>query len=126
MVAWHDRPVRWPWQRRVGQDSAPDALTQRVIVTIALSDEFGTEAERSSVYELEDRLVAAIEASGVGELDGHGFGGGTAELFAYGEDASQLYTAMQPCLLEFAASAGAPQITVQVGDDGRTFGIDAT
>lgn len=61
-----------------------------VITHLPLSDdEFGTEEERESVYELEDRLEGAAAAVG-GDHDGHEFGGGEAVLYTYGPDADRL------------------------------------
>ncbi len=75
-----------------------------VIVTYSLSDDaFGEPRERDSVRALQKRLATAIESAGVGEFDGNEFGGGEAVLFAYGPDASRLFTVMEPELRAFPA-----------------------
>lgn len=73
-----------------------------VLVTYALcGDGFGAEDERKAIYALERRLVEAIEAADAGEFDGNEFGGGEVVLYAYGPDASRLFTAMEPQLRAF-------------------------
>jgi len=75
-----------------------------VLITYALSgDGFGAEGEREAIYALEYRLVEAIEAADAGEFDGNEFGGGKVVLYAYGPDASRLFTAMEPQLRAFPA-----------------------
>lgn len=85
-----------------------------MIVDLRLSDDFGSDAERQRVYELEDRLIAALDASGAGEVDGHEFGGGGVTLFAYGPNAEALYAAMHDLLLEFGPSHGS-SATIRAG-----------
>lgn len=65
--------------------------------------DMGTTAERETVFALEDRLIAAIEATASGEFDGNEFGGGEAVLYAYGADAEALFAAMEPTLRGFPA-----------------------
>jgi hypothetical protein len=51
---------------------------------------------------VEDALIAAIDAGGVGEFDGHDValdGSGEVNLYAYGEDADALFEVMEPVLL---------------------------
>ncbi|MFB6427887.1 hypothetical protein ACFCXC_31845 [Streptomyces microflavus] len=43
-------------------------------------------------------LAEVIERVGVGELDGHDFGGGEVVLFASGPDADALFATMSPVL----------------------------
>ncbi|MER5918367.1 hypothetical protein ABT124_51215 [Streptomyces sp. NPDC001982] len=43
-------------------------------------------------------MAAAVEAAGVGEVDGNEFGGGEAVLYAYGADAEALFKVMEPIL----------------------------
>ncbi len=78
-----------------------------VITHLPLSDdEFGTEEERESVYELEDRLEGAAAAVG-GDHDGHEFGGGEAVLYTYGPDADRLLDAVRESLHGFSVRPGA-------------------
>ena len=82
-------------------------LEHRVLVYLNLSDDaFGTEEERESIYGLNHRLEEQINAQGVGEFDGHEFGGGHCILFMFGPDADALYSAIEPILRESALSAG--------------------
>jgi hypothetical protein len=50
------------------------------------------------VFEVEDRLIEAIEKEGVGEFDGNLLGPGSVELYAYGPDADALFEVMDPIL----------------------------
>ena len=50
------------------------------------------------VFELEDRLIEAIEGAGAGEFDGNEVGGDECVLFMYGPDADALYAAVEPVL----------------------------
>ncbi|MGW7364071.1 hypothetical protein ACWGI8_11730 [Streptomyces sp. NPDC054841] len=45
-------------------------------------------------------MSAAVEAAGVGEVDGNEFGGGEAVLYSYGPDADALFKVMEPALRE--------------------------
>lgn len=74
---------------------------------IKLADEeFGDTAERESVFELEDRLIAAIEEPGVGEFDGNEFGDGWCVLYMYGESADRLLEAAIPVIRDAALPPG--------------------
>jgi hypothetical protein len=64
---------------------------QSVIVDLRLmGGDFGSDAERQKVFELEDKLIAAIDAQDIGEYDGNEFGEGGVTLYAYGPDADAL------------------------------------
>ena len=52
-------------------------------------------------WELNKRLFEELEQSGAGEFDGNEIGGGEAMLFAYGPDASRLFSAMEPILRSY-------------------------
>ncbi|MGA3526735.1 hypothetical protein [Melissospora conviva] len=81
--------------------SAPE---HAVIVRYPLTGSgFGEEQERQAVYDLAKHLTKAIEAADAGDFDGHEFGGGEAVLYAYGPDATRLFTAMEPQLRAFPA-----------------------
>lgn len=68
--------------------------------------DFGSDAERQKVFELEDKLIAAINAKGVGEYDGNEFGEGGVTLYAYGPDADAPFAAMESSIREFAPNEG--------------------
>lgn len=81
-----------------GQKPPPDApdsdAEHALLLHIALSDDnFGTEKERDACFALEDLIEQHLETTGVGELDGNGFGNGECVIFIYGENADQLWTA---------------------------------
>ncbi|MFE1989366.1 hypothetical protein [Streptomyces mirabilis] len=61
-------------------------------------DGFGERDQRVLVFEAERTMTAAVEAAGVGEVDGNEFGGGDVVIFAYGPDAEDLYRVMEPGL----------------------------
>ncbi|MFF4471760.1 hypothetical protein ACFYZ3_19590 [Streptomyces sp. NPDC001599] len=72
---------------------------QAVIAHYRLSDDqYGSPAEREALYSAERVMGSAVEAAGVGEVDGNEFGGGEAVLYAYGADAAALFRAMEPIL----------------------------
>ncbi|MET8858458.1 hypothetical protein [Streptomyces sp. NPDC004579] len=58
-------------------------------------DRFGETDQRALVFEAERTMAAAVEAAGVGEVDGNEFGGGDVVIFAYGPDAKALYQVME-------------------------------
>jgi hypothetical protein len=58
------------------------------------------------VFELEDRLIEAIDKAGVGEFDGNLIGPGEFELYAYGPDADALFEAIEPVLRSVAVEEG--------------------
>lgn len=75
-----------------------------LIVHFSLSDDgFGRPEEREAFFALEDALIAAFEAAGVGEFDGNEFGPGEAVIYAYGSDADALFETMEPHLRAFDA-----------------------
>ncbi|MFG2819237.1 hypothetical protein ACGFX4_07385 [Kitasatospora sp. NPDC048365] len=59
---------------------------------------FGDPSQRATVRETGTLLAELIEQAGVGEFDGHEFGGGEAVLYAYGPDAAALFAVMAPVL----------------------------
>lgn len=80
----------------------PAAEEHAVILHYKLSDdEYGSEDERESIYELEERLGESIEAARAGEFDGNEFGGGEAVLYMYGPDKDQLWRAVESAAREF-------------------------
>ncbi|WP_428954611.1 hypothetical protein [Streptomyces sp. cg35] len=72
---------------------------QAVIAHYRLSDDqYGSPAERAAIYNAERAMTSAVEAAGVGEVDGNEFGGGEAVLYAHGTDARALFKVMEPTL----------------------------
>ncbi|MFF4257724.1 hypothetical protein ACFY1L_41710 [Streptomyces sp. NPDC001663] len=77
----------------------PQAPEQAVIAHYRLGDDqYGSPAERAVIFDAERAMTAAVEAAGVGEVDGNEFGGGKAVLYAYGADADALFKVMEPTL----------------------------
>jgi hypothetical protein len=86
-----------------------------VIVYLRLTGgDFGSDAERQKVFELERALAAAINAAGVGEYDGNKFGEGGATLRAYGPNADALFGAMKTSLRAFVPDQGS-SVTLRHG-----------
>ena len=54
------------------------------------------------LFELEDKLIAAVDSAGVGEFDGNEIAqdGSDGSLYMYGPDADKLFEAIQPVLQE--------------------------
>jgi len=103
MLCWLNRL----FGRKCALQPEDDPNDQAVVVHIPLSDdEFGAEDEREAIFELEDRLIAAIEEAEAGEFDGNEFGGGECTLYLYGPDADALFTAVEPALREFGPARG--------------------
>ena len=68
-------------------------------------DQFGTAEERAAVFELEERIVAAVAAIGC-DHDGNEFGGGEVALFTYGPDADAMLAVIQEALRGFDVRPG--------------------
>lgn len=84
------------------------ASEHAVTVYLQLSDDaFGTEEEQNLIYDLSDRLEAAIATEDAGEFDGDEFGDGCCTLFMYGPDADALFAAVEPILRASALAEGA-------------------
>ena len=56
--------------------------------------------------EIEDPLIAAIDAAGVGEFDGNELGAEGAVLYMYGPDAEALFEVVEPVLRQMELPAG--------------------
>ena len=68
--------------------------------------------ETEAVFELEDRLIEAIEQAHAGEFDGNeiALDGSEVVLYAYGPDADALFEAMRPSLAEVEPRPGSHAI----------------
>ncbi|MFJ3671396.1 hypothetical protein ACIPSE_33530 [Streptomyces sp. NPDC090106] len=76
-----------------------EAPEEAVIARYRLSDDaYGSPAEREAFFDAERTLSAAVEAAGVGDVDGNEFGAGEVVLYAYGPDAAALFKVMEPAL----------------------------
>jgi hypothetical protein len=71
-------------------------MTQAVLVHLHLSDAgLGTEEDDEAIEALEEQLERTITEAGVGEFDGHEFGGGECILFLYGPSADDLFAVIE-------------------------------
>jgi hypothetical protein len=93
---------------------------QAVLAHLKLSDdEFGSEDERETVFDLEDQLIEAIQKAGAGEFDGNEFGEGYCRLFMYGRDANALFDAVIDTLRASAPHPGS-YVVKRYGPPGAT------
>lgn len=84
-----------------------DASEQAVTVYFKLSDDrWGAPEDFVGLDALEDRLVQAIEESGVGEFDGIERGLGFYDLYMYGPNADALFAIIEPLIRAFPARPG--------------------
>jgi hypothetical protein len=98
-------------------------MAHAVIVYLKLSDDqFGHEAEREAIFELENDIAEAIEGCG-GEFDGNEFGGGECTLYMYGENADNMFNAIQPVLKASALSRGG-QAKKRYGEAGDPLAME--
>ena len=101
---------------------------QAVIISMRLSnDEFGTEAEDTSLAQLEEQLDHCLNGAQVGEWDGHETGGGYHKIFLYGPCAERLTTAILPTVLDYAALPGSYMVKRfgELGSDEQYIWLDS-
>ncbi len=80
---------------------------QAVLVRIRLSNNrCGDRRDEWSIAGLDEKLRHAVETSGVGEVDGHEWGGGYFTSYLYGPDADRLFEAVSLAVLQYPAPAG--------------------
>jgi hypothetical protein len=96
---------------------------QSVTVTFYnFADKFWTAFTRNldPLYDLEDKIIAALEGKSVGELDGHeiAIDGSDGSLFLYGPDADALYAAIERPLRASAVTQGG-HATLRYGGHGE-------
>jgi hypothetical protein len=84
---------------------------QAVIVHFAYG-----QTDLGPLFELEDQLIAVIDAAGVGEFDGNEVArdGSDGYLYMYGPDADRLFEAIRP-ILESATCIYQPVVTIRYG-----------
>ena len=80
------------------------------------------------VFDVEDRLIEAIDKAGVGEFDGNLMGPGEVELYAYGPDADALFEVMEPILRSVPVKEGScvTKRYGEAGEDAREVRVDLT
>jgi hypothetical protein len=81
--------------------SSAESTEHAVIVHISSS----TDSDRG-LDMIEDPLIDAIEAAGVGEFDGNEIGPDEALLFMYGPDADALWSVVEPVLRDAKLGSG--------------------
>jgi hypothetical protein len=89
-----------------------------VIVHLKLAQGgFGSDSDRQKLFELEERVAAAVARSRSGEHDGNEIGGGEFIIYCYGPNADTLYQAIEPILRASTLSKGA-LVIVRYGPPG--------
>jgi hypothetical protein len=80
---------------------------QALIIKIPLRLEMANADDHNKrLYDLEDRLNAAVKESGAGEYDGNEIGEGFFTVFIYGPSAERLFLVVLPILKEFRPPTG--------------------
>ena len=78
-----------------------------MLLRIRLSDAAcGDDDEEAPIFVLDGKLRAALHATGLGEMDGHEWGGGYFTSYMYGPDADRLFEAVAAIILTFPARRG--------------------
>lgn len=99
-------------RHRFGEDSQMTDHAVLVHITSLQDDDTGLD-------EIEDPLIEAIEAAGVGEFDGNDIGADGAVLYMYGPDADRLWDAVETIVR--AAGFGSGSYAVKrYGEPGAT------
>ena len=82
----------------------PGSHDASVLVHFTITgDGSGPDPAVDALAELEERLVDAIEPTGIGELTGDEFGEGTVTISLYGPDLDRLWAKVQPILETYDA-----------------------
>jgi hypothetical protein len=76
-----------------------------------------SEGDEFALDEVEDRLIAAIDAAKVGEFDGNLIGPDGATLYMYGPDGERLFAVVEPVLRGAALPAGS-LVIIRAGGPG--------
>ena len=95
------------------------AEQQALLVTFPFND-----TDLSSVFVLEDLLIATIEKAEAGEFDGNEVGGGSCTLYMYGPSADRLFDVVFPILVERDLPAGSHVMKRFGGPGARAERID--
>jgi hypothetical protein len=99
------------FSRMFGRSTKPTGPDQAVIVHF----DYGS-TDLQPIFELEQRLIAAITTAGAGEFDGNEVAadGSDGYLYMYGPDADALFAAVRPVLDQCAFMHGA-RVRVRYG-----------
>ncbi len=80
---------------------------QAVLVHLKLSDDsLGDTQDEEAMFALFERFMTLMEGSGLGEFDGHEFGGGFCTFFFYGPSADQIFARIQPVVMAYPSRKG--------------------
>lgn len=87
-------------QQPDGDDTAPSPPAAPEHAVIVYFDNYGS-TDLTNLFAVEDRLRAAIEGCGLGEVDGHEINtdGSDGTFYVYGQDADAMFEAIKPILL---------------------------
>ncbi len=91
----------------------PEPPSQHAVLVHILAPSEG----QLSLDVIEDPLIEAIEAAGVGEFDGNLIGPDDAVLYMYGPDADRLFAAVEPTLRDARLPPGS-YVVLQYGGPG--------
>ena len=77
---------------------ASPQLEDLVLVVFSLDAEFGDESTLEEMWPIEDRAIGALEASGLGYIDGNEIGASEYALYFYGTDREALWRLLEPIM----------------------------
>jgi len=104
---------------RVGEES-PDDHEQTLLLVLKLSNaQMGGVAERAQIMALAQGLDLDVQATGVGELEGHEIGGGSCILSFCGQDVDRLMEQLRTVLRRSPLGVGGHFVRRIKGDTGR-------
>lgn len=106
MPAWFRRRQAEPTPEPEPDSEPPESSTKQKLPDHAVIAHFphAQDDDLGMIRRLEDHLRDAV--ADVGEVDGHEVGDGEVIVYLYGPDAEALFTAAEPHLRGFEASAG--------------------
>ena len=79
---------------------ASPQLEDLVLVVFSLDAEFGDESTLEEMWPVEDRAIEALEASGLGYIDGNEIGASEYALYFYGADREAMWRLLEPIMRE--------------------------
>lgn len=92
-------------------------MKQALLLVVPLGTSLGERDELAHLFELEDRLLEAVERSGAGEYDGNDTGEGFFTFYMYGSSADRLFDVVAPLLAGFPLPHGSYALK-RYGDHG--------
>lgn len=105
-------------QAATAAEAPPADDRSQVTAWVRLSTpDFSNEREEQRVYELENRIIAAVDAAGVGTYDTNELGNGAFGMRLLGDDPDRLVELLRPLL---AAAPAGSFLTVRRGGTGSS------